>query len=217
MYELKLTAEEAVLLDGKVNKEAQLIIDNAKLALTLVDAPEWAAKMVSEIIAEANKSGKLRHAHKYVNYCKACGKSAGYATYKRNGRYHLKGQIDYNKPLRFSAWEVADDFITCTNSVRLGYCEYCKDTILPALQPLLQTTKAEIPETLSGVPKKWVKSPHVKCTACAWEGHQRQLGKLRTLLEDGFYYGACPSCGAENKLFTNKINTLTTFEVVENA
>src|SRR5574343_1800551 len=100
--------------------------------------------MVSEIISHANTSGKLRYTCKYVNYCSTCSKSAGYAKYKRNGRYHRKGQTDYSKPLRFTAWEVADDFITCTNAVRLGFCQYCKDIVLPILQPLLQTTKAEI-------------------------------------------------------------------------
>ena len=64
----------------------------------------------------------------------------------------------------------------------------------------------------------WLKKAHrpSECKKCGWIGHDGQLGKLRTLLGDGYYLGKCPDCGAENHAFTvENIVALEGFEVVE--
>lgn len=55
-----------------------------------------------------------------------------------------------------------------------------------------------------------------RCKRCKWTGHDGQLGKLRTLMGDGFYPGKCPSCGEERRpLGSDPFERLDGFDVVE--
>ena len=49
-----------------------------------------------------------------------------------------------------------------------------------------------------------------------WEGHEGQVGRLRTLLGDGTYPGKCLSCGVEHRPFSvSPLEIIDGFVVVE--
>lgn len=208
----------ASLLDGLTDDETQKVIDAAKERLHLLDInaglSELHAKFIHDVVNEAKKAGKLTFKYDCITYCSLCKRSDGYAKYKRDGRYHRKGQIDLSKPLSFRAIELKHSFVTVKNYVSLGGCTDCMDMILPPLVAALRDVKAELPEALAG-PVRYKRYDLKQCTACKWEGHEGQLGKLRTLMGDGYYAGKCPSCGVENSLFVHAIKTVEGFHLEE--
>jgi hypothetical protein len=82
-----------------------------------------------------------------------------------------------------------------------------------------RTFPVQLPPQLIASPTQplYTKQSNMKCSKCNWEGHEGEMGKLRTLMGDGWYAGKCPSCGVENTLFSNVIKPTEGYVLTENA
>ena len=101
--------------------------------------------------------------------------------------------------------------------VSVGACLACVEQATPVLRVELATFPVQLPTALQtdNAPrfKRW---DRCRCKKCEWSGHEGQLGRLRTLMNDGDYPGKCPSCGAERRfLGPDPFEKLEGFDVVE--
>ena len=218
MYNVELTADEVILLDGRCGPKIQAIVDTAKSAISIsanAGLSDSMAKMISEIVTEAKSKGKLSYRYNNIAYCPCCKHSEGYHVHKRNGKYHRKGDKDYDNPKTFGGWEVADNFVTIKNRISRGFCTNCSDKVLPTLQQELKGVKAQIPDDLLGEKCRYKKYPNKHCTQCGWGGHEGEMIKAPTLMGDGFYPAKCPKCKAENMLFSTEVVSRDGFTIVE--
>jgi hypothetical protein len=188
-----------VLLDGKTRPEIQKEVDCAKEAKALEAFVDNAAeaRFISEAVKEAKANGILGFRWIQLHYCVYTGKSAGYATHCRSGKFHRKGETDYSKPLYLSGVDLANRFVTIKGYATLGCCREFWDSVRPKLAARLEDVMAEIAEEITGHPPRWRRFDNYKCTACGWNGHEGQMLKLPAVM-GGFYPGECPSCGAKN-------------------
>jgi hypothetical protein len=215
-YSVSLAADELLLLDGKVRPEVQAKVDEVKEAKALealvADAAE--ARFIANALREARTNGRLICRQESLRYCDYTGKSAGYATHSRNGKYYRKGEANYKKPLFMRGVELADRFVICQGSATLGCCMEFWDKVRPKLATLLEDVKAEISEKITGHPPRWQRFNRYRCDRCGWVGHEGQLLKLPAVF-GGHYSGECPSCHAQNRpLLPHVVQIIEGFEVV---
>lgn len=216
LYMVSLTADEIVLLDGQVRPDVQAKVDEAKEAKALEDFADDAAqaRFIADALREARTNGRLILRWVSLHYCDYSGKSAGYGTHRRGGKYHRKGETDYGKPLTMAGVELADRFIHIQGRAALGCCREFWDKVLPKLAAKLADVKAEIPEGITGHPPRWKRFGLCRCEKCGWSGHEGQLLKLPALF-GGHYAGECPSCHAKNlPLCPSVVKTVDGFELV---
>ena len=192
-YLCMLTADELLSLDGSCRPEIQDKVDAVKQQRKyVIDCPEVYQEIIQVILEGAERTGELKYYRGgRLNYCPVCETSAGYATYKRNSRYHQKGEPNHSRPLSFSKHEVGNTQM----------CQQCFVAIKPYLLPYLTTIKAEVSQHLAGEPPRWKRYYHITCKKCGWSGHEGELGKLRTMMADGYYHGECPSCNEQSLPF----------------
>lgn len=216
---VSLTDTELVILDGRCRAEVQAVVDQAKARLAmgakLAHLPANLAGFIADAVAEAEGEGRLTFQWKSIRSCALCGKDAGYAVHTRSGRYHRKGDTNYDKPRYLNGIEIARRFITIRGHAALGCCAECFNALKPALQETLADVRAEIPEMLLGRPSRFRRFSRARCTECGWEGHEGQMRQLLTWMGDGYYPGGCPKCPAINDFGVRKIETVDGFEVVE--
>lgn len=203
MPKIVMTDEELVLLDGKVEGELKEEVDAAKARLASVEAhpalePNL-AKFVADVVRIAQKEQKLVYQFKGLRYCPVCGKTGGYAKYKRSGRYHRKGQPNYSKPLTFGGVELIERYVVVAGHASFGCCRECMDKVLWDLKESLQNVEAELPIELEmhGEPR-YKRYRNSECEACGWKGHKGQLLLVPALMS-GKYPGKCPECGHVDK------------------
>lgn len=217
-YEAKLTAEEILLLDGRCRPEVQALVERARATTSLTcetGLPEKIADMLVKIVAEAEKNGKLVYTCQSIRHCPCCGRHEGYHIYRGRSKYKRYGQPDYDKPILFTGWEVADRFISIQHCLSMGFCDGCATKILPVLRERLKRVKSQIPEALLGEKCRWKFNKNRRCTKCCWEGHEGEMGKERTLMGDGYYPAYCPNCKAGGGLFNRDIDTREGFTITE--
>lgn len=217
--EVSLEDSELIVLDGRCTAEVQEKVNAAKdrisMAKTLQGSDPKIAGFVADVVSEAKKNGLLRHAYCRLRTCKICGQTAGYYVYSRNGRNHRKGQPDYNHPKYLSGVELADRFISMQGYATLGCCNACFEKALPLLKSVLKDVRAQIPESLSGLPTRFKRFDRRKCKKCGWIGHEGEMRQLRTLMGDGYYPGGCPKCENESSLFNNSFERVEGCDVIE--
>jgi hypothetical protein len=214
---LKLTDPEIVLLDGKVRDEVQPEVDAAKARLDAIedhpDLPDHLARFVADAVTEARANGRLVWHHDRIRSCPLCGRYGGYAKFKSGPR---RGQSNTNRPLSFNGVELARRFVTMEGHVTLGGCVECVETAEPTLRDALRGVEAQVPDRLraDGEPKR-VRYALRRCTECGWEGHEGEMGRRRTIMGDGTYPAACPSCKALNELGRAPVERRDGFVVAE--
>jgi len=215
---LELTDEEVVLLDGRCSPEVQVEVEKSRdrLALTsnIFGLTKKQALLIADVVLLAKSEGYVICRGDSIRYCEVCEKSAGYAKHKRSGRYHRAGQDNRDRPLTFRGVEFKDSFVRIQNHVSLGCCYDCFQAIKDNLHDALALIKAEVPEAITGFKPKWKRWRRHECTKCGWQGHEGDLGKLRTLLSDGYYRGQCPKCPAKNEFMSHPIKMIDGFDVV---
>lgn len=215
IYKVNLTASEAVLLDGKVSKEAQAVVDSAKLAMSL-QGPDSLMdshrKLIADLVEFAKIEGVLIRRKSLTTRCPTCGLSKGYETHRRSGKYHRKGQPNYDRPVWIPCIDYKPTMVQ--GYVKHGCCEDCASIVEPLLKLALADVVAQLPDALAGN-KRYRKYDNVKCTACNWEGHKGEMIKCRTLMGDGWYPAQCPKCKAKNELFATLVKTAKGFTCVE--
>ena len=199
LFDFKLTAEEAVLLDGRVNSEAQKIVDRAKNAIEVAAAglSENEAAMVAKIIDFATYEGYLKFAPSMVRSCTCCGRSDGYHVVTRTTRYKRKGQLNYDAPKLFQAFNLKE--VTSSNHMTIGFCVTCRSRVEAVLVPRLKKLWFDWPANwpaMAGTPQ-YSRHKLMECGACGWEGAE---GELKSLGQ--FSTKHCPSCSYSNTIWS---------------
>lgn len=219
LVKVELTHEECLLLDGRVNEAAQKIVDVSKRRLEAAErlstltAPQ--AAFIADLVAIAESDGRLLLGRVGMRSCKACGKAAGYAKYKRDGRYHRKGQSDHSKPLEIWGYGFTQDFVTMRGYPRHACCPECWDAMKPIVAAELRNVRAVVPAEISGEPPRFKRYDNMKCSLCGWEGHEGEMGRRAVVIGNGTYPSDCPKCDAKNVLFQTQINRRDGFTLVE--
>lgn len=169
--------------------------------------PDHVAALIADVISEASKSGRLIQRGVAVSHCRYCG---ALSEWKKPPRKRKEREYPVH------GVEFADRFLIIRNHISVGACHACVDQALPTLRAELAEFPVQLPVSLrlDGAPiyRRW---DLCRCKQCKWSGHEGQLGKLRTLMNDGDYPGKCPSCGAERRfLGTDPLERLDGFVVV---
>lgn len=201
MYKVNLSYDEIILLDGKCNKEAQKLVDKAKLENSFGLDP-----ICNAILAQSIKSGKLTWTRVTISSCIVCAaKPAGYHTYDRNSRYHSKGSYNYDKPLRYSGIKPNQGSLIVENAP--GLCIDCWfDIYLPKLikhiidnDLPIEIQKNNIAET------KYIRDNIRICKDCGNKIQESKMGKEYSLFRRGDTYPAtCPYCFSEANTTTEE-------------
>lgn len=177
--------------DADVKAEASAAAARLAAPTRWPSVPSHVAALIADVVAEAQKQGRLIWRNVNVSRCRYCGAQSEWKKPPRKKR-----EVEY----KVSAVEFAQRFVVITGYVSVGGCRTCVDTALPILREELSGFAVELPKLLhiDGAPvhRRW---DLVRCKKCEWSGHEGQLGKLRTLMNDGEYPGTCPSCGAERR------------------
>ena len=214
---VRLTDEELLLLDGKCSPKAQEAVEKAKARLAVqLELPahlQHFDDFIRRVVLLAQEEGKLVYQQRRTHRCPICKVGGEYATYRRSSRTHRRGEPDYSKPITLAGIELAERFVVVKDTLTLGCCTKCMEAIKPHLIQALGGVKAEMPEAL--MPTHWKKWDNMRCSKCGWEGHEGQMGKLRTLFGNGYYRGQCPQCGAKNEFGTLLIKKAEGFTLVE--
>jgi hypothetical protein len=211
-----LTDAELALLNGRCSDKVQAEVNGALARIEAAgryDLPHDLAGLIADVVTEARNEGRIIHRPARLSYCRWCKTSAGYALFKSGPR---RGRRNLNRPLTLSGIEMAVRFVRVENHVRLGACSDCMAIVRPSLITALADVQAEVPDALAAEGRPaWKRYDNRHCTVCDWTGHEGQMGKLRTLIGDGWYPGKCPSCGHEDGFGSRKIESRDGFAVVE--
>lgn len=203
---------DLVLLNGLCSPATQKLVDGAMSRLAIAATNEGLSQEMSEVIQEAVTdalaTGKLIARRSRTRYCSCCKKSAGYAKYPRNGRHHRKGDNNHDKPLTIDGMELKSAFITIKDYISNGCCMQCWKTLQPALINALRDVKAEISESITGVPAKYKKHDIMHCKKCGWKGPEFEMG-LDDAIFGGTFRSKCPQCPAKNNLFQIQVETVS--------
>jgi hypothetical protein len=196
----RLSAAELILLDGQCNRDAQAIVDAAKTQIRLQrerGLSEPHAAFAADVLAYARKELALGFQTLSIQQCGLCGKHAGYLPHERSSRNHKKGDPDLARPCWTSGIDLADRSNTGARPCPvLGCCKDCWEPIRPVLLDELKTLRVELPESLTGHWRWFIRSHAVACSACGWKGHRQQCR-----FSDDFKSIGCPNCGVMNETF----------------
>lgn len=217
-HSVKLTDDELTLLDGRCSEKVQKEVDAAKARLGSMaahpDLPPAQAALIADVVNEARETGRLIYRTERIDYCRICKQTKGHVPFKSGPR---KGKPNYDRPIRMTGYEFARRFVIIRGSITVGGCQECVEAVMPYLPDALRGVAAEVPAALraKGEPIR-KRYDRRRCTKCGWEGHEGEMGQLRTLMGDGYYPGKCPSCGVEHLPFTTgTFETLDGFVIVD--
>lgn len=210
-YDVDLTYNEIILLDGKVNEKAQKIINTAKLEYGF----GFDNSSINKALAEAINLGKLTWRYKQISNCEYCGKKRDYYTYARDSRYHRKGEKNYDKSKYYAGIKFNEGFITmqgygdmcveCFEKYKKEMIDYIIENDLP-----IEIQKNDYRVT------KYVKDPILICYKCGKEMRESEMGKHACVMGDGYYPSTCPHCGAESLFLGNSHKTTDKFVMMLN-
>lgn len=196
MIEVKLEKSEIMALDGKVNADAQKIIDRLK-RIDAVSSDmalnDKEASLVSDAIDEAQKSKILIRRPCRVSKCRVCGRGETAILYKSGrNKGRVKGYISG------PGYDLAESFIRMDGYPKCGACADCVNRLMPSI--IAAISEMEIDIVVPGETSKWKRVRNRKCSKCGWVGHEDEMGKERTIIGDGWYAARCPKCPAKNGL-----------------
>jgi hypothetical protein len=204
-YDVYLTAQELLLLDGKVRENIQKTIDACKQELSVgFDMP-----VMNEVILASLKNGMLTWRFKGINHCPYCNKTRDYAKYKRDSANHRKGEDDYNKPISYFGVAFNEGFIASQN--RGDMCQECfkeKKVLERLIDYILdKDLKIQIQKN-EYKPTRYKKDEIRICYNCKKEMQESKMGRSPGLMGPGTYPSTCPECGAES-IFLGKHHECT--------
>lgn len=216
MPAVTLTFEELMLIDGKVNDEAQKVIDSTKEAHRIQTASgltESEARMVQKIVASSRGELRLSFYFENIKDCPCCGRKDGYWPVRRTSKYKRRGQPDYDNPKLIRGYSINPGFVSIKHYISLGFCESCKDRVMPHILEALKDDQIEVNEKLSGVPPKFKRHRNRRCKKCEWAGHEGEMIWAQTLMGDGKFPAYCPTCKTGG-IFNNDIELADGYSVV---
>jgi hypothetical protein len=209
-YDLKLTFEELKMLDGKVSEDAQKVIDKVKKENSF----GFSLPIINEIISKAEERGKLTWTYKQIRSCSYCDdKSHGYYRYPRSGRYHRKGDKNFDNPIYYSGIKFHEGFVTIKGDGDM--CTDCceKFNVLHQLIDYILDNDLKIEIQKNDYrDSKYIKDEIRICYNCGYEMTESEMGKEPTVMGDGYYPCYCPKCGSGSKLFGKNHKTADKFK-----
>lgn len=212
-YPIDLTLEELLPLDGKVSIKAQEVINKAKQESTY----GFELPIMNEVLRASEKSGKLTWTYKPIRSCNYCNKKYDYYEYPRSGRYHRKGDKNYDKPIYYSGIKFNEGFVTIQ-----GYGDMCsecvtKNNVIHRLIDYIIDNDLKIQIQKNDYRfSKYLKDDIRICYECGNEMQESKMGRARTLMGDGTYPSTCPSCKASSSAFGKNHKSTDKFIMIEN-
>jgi hypothetical protein len=209
-YEIKLKIDELMILDGKVSEKAQCVINVAKKESSY----GFNMPVMNEVIKKAEEIGKLTWTYKQIKSCNYCSdKKYDYHRYPRSGKYHNKGDKNYNKPKYYSGIKFNEGFVTIQGSGDM--CRECCESN-KVIQQLIDYVldndlKVEIQKN-DYKDGKYLKDPIQICYSCEYEMTESEMGRNSTMIGDGTYPSTCPKCDAKASAFGNSHKTTNKFK-----
>lgn len=208
---IHLTDVDLARLVDSADQEVAL---EAAAALARLDAstrwpslPAHVGALVVDVLREAREHGRLIYQARRARFCRYCDARP---TWKKPPRKRREREI------LVAGYDLADRPLFFTDSITVGACAACLDAAHAVLVAELAKFPVQLPSKLQaeGAPRyrRW---DRCRCKKCDWTGHEGELGKLRTLFNDGTYPGKCPTCGVEHSPFgARPFETLDGFVLV---
>ncbi|WP_297419107.1 hypothetical protein [Clostridium sp.] len=211
-YSIDLTLEELLLIDEKVSEEAQKVINKAKQENTY----GFELPIINEILRKSEEIGTLTWKYKHIRSCSYCDKTYDYYTYPRSGRYHNKGDKNYDKPKYYGGIAFNEGFVTIHGSGDMcSECEKKYNVIHRLIDYIIdKDLKIQIQKN-DYRPSKYLKDSVKKCYECGEEMAESTMGDLPAVM-GGNYKGVCPHCGAESLLFGKSHKSTNKFIMIPN-
>lgn len=178
-----------MLLDGKVSKEVQVLIEKAKL----VEGRRFDLQVMNNILEDAEKDGLLKWLQVSIRTCSYCDKTYDYARYKRNSRYHNAGDVKLDKPIYYRGVK----FNSGKHDMCMDCCE--KHHVIETLVHHIvdKDMKIEVQKN-NFVQSKYIKDSIRICYKCKEEMKESEMGREPSLLGGGTYPATCPHCEAKS-------------------
>ena len=193
MRKLELSDDEIMLLDGKVNADAQKIIDDVKKIHLYDDIGE---PILAEIIKIAVDQNELKYTHRTLFKCGMCGLVAEYPKYKSGPR---KGKINLSKSRNgFFGTAFHDGFIIANGYSNYGFCSECGKIAHSKIVNFI--VDKDLPVDIHTERGKYIRENERECFSChakIWEFDM----KPKSAVMQGNYYAICPECGAVQVAF----------------
>ncbi len=212
LYEIKLPFNLLTDLDGKVDENAQKVIDTAKEENEI----GFELPIMNEILRKAIEKGKLTWTYKQINSCSYCDKKRDYYRYPRNGKYHNKGDKNLDKPKYYSGIKFNEGFITMQGQGDM--CRECCDSynvIEQLVNYILDNdVKVEIQKNDYGV-SRYLKDDTKVCYQCEQEIRESEMTS-RDAIMGGKYPSGCPHCGAESLALGRSHKNINKFDFIFN-
>jgi len=196
MATYELTDDELLILDGKASEAIQVEIEKAKERKQLHSDP-----VVARILAESLKMGTFEYQFIHdMTFCRECKKSSGYALHTRSGKYHRKGDKNYDKPLKFSGIRCNSGFVTIQGHG--NFCAACdkQHGWLATIVNEILTRSLPI-ELVRDTKTKFRRDAERQCYQCEQTMFESEMGREHTLMGNGTYAATCPHCKAKSIIF----------------
>ncbi|HID0767994.1 TPA: hypothetical protein ACXDAZ_002523 [Clostridium botulinum] len=212
-YSVDLTLKELKLMDGKVSDKVQAVIDKAKQE----NSYGFELPVMNEILRKSEETGELKWKYKTIRECEYCDKKYDYHRYPRSGKYHSKGDKNYNKPIYYQGIEFNQGFVTIQ-----GHGDICCDcekkyNVIHRLIDYIIDNNLKIQIQKNDYkPSKYLKDKIQMCYECGKEIKESEMGGLPTVMRDGYYKGICPYCGAKELPFGKSHKLTNKFDVIFN-
>ena len=199
-YNVDLSYEELLLIDGKCNEKAQKVVDLAKAEYGFGLDP-----ICNEILAESMKTGKLTWCGIEISCCNTCDtKPRGYQTYTRSSRYHRKGEKNLDRPFRYNGIKPNQGFLIVTGMS--GICRECwYNVYLPKLVNYIIENDLPIEIQKNDIAETKYKRDDIRiCKKCGYKMRESEMGRLNCWFGSGTYPAICPKCKGEQNDLTNE-------------
>ncbi|MED3550176.1 hypothetical protein [Cytobacillus praedii] len=209
VYEIKLSYEELKEIDGKVSDVAQKVIDQFKKEY----AYGFSLPIINEILRKSEENGRLTWRYKQIRSCDYCDKMHDYYRYPRSGRFHSKGDKNFNKPMYYSGIKFNEGFVTIEG---LGdMCSECSEkyNVINQLIDYILDNDLRIEIQKNDYrDSKYLKDDIRICHSCDYEMTESEMGKESTMMGDGYYPSTCPKCEAKSSVFGRSHKTTNKFK-----
>lgn len=179
--------------DPEVRSAAEAARDRIAAPARWPTVSAHVAALIADVLTEARNEGRLIYRVDTASRCRYCGTHSEWKKLPRKRR---------EREIMIRCVDFACRVLIIQGHISVGACLECVEQALPYLRAELSTFPVQLPMQLrtEGAPvyRRW---DRCRCKRCGWSGHEGQLGRLMTLMNDGDYPGKCPSCGAERTLW----------------
>ena len=211
-YDVSLTTDELLLIDGKVSKKAQEVIEKAKQEKSV----GFDIDLLNEVIVASTKRGRLTWTFKQIRHCDFCDKKRKYAGYTRTTRWHTKGDPNYDRPIYYGGVAFNQGFITIKG--RGDMCQSCfsKMEVLKKLIDYILDNDLKIEIQKNDYKDTRYKVDDLRiCYQCKKEMYESEMGRRHALMGQGTYPSECPHCGAKSIPFGRSHEVTTKHRMIK--